>query len=87
MSAADPQSPTLHEVLSLARRSFTLALHGAFGNNDTQGTCLFASWLVRAMVTRWIADARATIRGGDGHKDGGCLDVDGILRGHYSVEI
>jgi len=87
VSTDDPQSPTVPEVLLLARRTFTLALRGAFGNNDTQGTCLFASWLVRAMVTRWIVDARATIRGGDGHQDGGCLDVDGTLRGHYWVEI
>lgn len=87
MSAADPPPPTVPEVLSLARRSFSLALRGALGNNDTQGTCLFASWLVRAMVTRWITGARATIRGGDGHQDGGCRAADGILRGHYWVEI
>ncbi|MEY2161413.1 hypothetical protein [Rhodanobacter sp. FW106-PBR-LB-2-11] len=87
MSAVDPPPPTVPEVLSLARASFSLALRGAFGNNDTMGTCLFASWLVRAMVTRWIADARVTIRGGDGHQDGGCLNVDGILRGHYWAEI
>lgn len=52
---------------------------------ETAGTCLYASFVLR-MALEKFGRCRATIRGGDGGDDGGAVDVHGTLRGHYWVE-
>lgn len=52
---------------------------------QTAGTCLYASFVLRMSLKRF-GGCVASVRGGDGDKDGGAKDVKGTWHGHYWVE-
>lgn len=55
------------------------------GKPKPEGTCLYASYLLRRSLEQF-ADCTAKVRGGNGCGDGGILGCDGVWHGHYWVE-
>jgi len=54
--------------------------------SSTAGTCLHACILVCSCIKAFLPQQQALIRGGDGCGDGGFLDANGVIHGHYWVE-
>lgn len=81
------RNATIGEVEDFVRS--TRALHDqmldASGLEGTAGTCLYASFVLQMTMAKFLGCV-VTIRGGDGRGDGGALDSQGRLRGHYWVE-
>ncbi|MDR9836880.1 MULTISPECIES: hypothetical protein [Herbaspirillum] len=80
-------SPWLAELMKFVRdvhRLHTFLLDKA-ALKRVDGSCLYASLLLQRSLVDFVPGCRARIRGG-GDGDGGCKDLDGVLRGHYWVE-
>ena len=77
----------IEEVAQLVRASIDpgLPIRGD-GKARVTGACLCSSVLTALLLSKF-GSGDATIRGGDGDTDGGALDADGNLRGHYWVEL
>ncbi|WP_126223560.1 hypothetical protein [Burkholderia ambifaria] len=69
-----------------AREIFETTLQIGLGNTSTRGSCLLAAILLRRFVENWESGFDTRIRGGDGVRDGGYVDADGVAHGHYWVE-
>ncbi|ENY6785223.1 MULTISPECIES: hypothetical protein [Providencia] len=77
-----PARPSLTEIAQKAR----IILDGLLAHcnvSSTKGTCLYASLMLAAMLTRGGYPTR--IRGGDGYADGG-LYTSSSQHGHYWCE-
>lgn len=55
------------------------------GLSGTEGTCLYASFLLCMTLTEF-GGCTAQICGGDGQADGGLIGPDGKRHGHYWIE-
>ena len=87
MTTISPPPPAdLLEVLEGIREVYVSGLRQHLGHQQTAGSCLYAAILLQTAVTHWLPHYRATIRGGDGHRQGGVF-VEGQGHGHYWVEI
>jgi len=76
----------LLELAALARRSLEPGLpRNASGHPSSEGACLYAALIVVALLRRF-GRGQAVVRGGR-PKGAGALDVQGIWRGHYWVEV
>lgn len=72
-------NPSVHELASLIRETVLSPLKG-----ESQGACLYASFLFKEALDRFTK-YESVIRGG-GNGDGGIIDASGTLKGHYWVE-
>lgn len=67
------------------RPVYERAVREDVGIASMSGTCLYASILVELAVNKW-SDLVARVRGGDGEGDGGYIDAENKVHGHYWVE-
>lgn len=74
----------LERLTKEARRILDVIRQGI--TTTTSGLCLYGSIIVKELIDRFT-DYAATIRGGDGHENGGYQHTDGTLHGHYWVEV
>jgi hypothetical protein len=75
----------IEEQAAFLRNSFEHILQTSIGTVETAGACLHAAILLSTMLTKF-AGAACRVRGGGPPMDGGILDKDGEIRGHYWVE-
>lgn len=68
------------------RELFESVLASSLGTRETQGSCLYASILLKELMSKFLG-VQATVRGGGGGMDGGFGDVQGLVRGHYWTEV
>lgn len=77
----------IEEAAQLARASIDPGLQiRSDGKARVTGACLCSSILTALLLSK-CGYGDAEIRGGDGATDGGVLDSDGNLRGHYWVDL
>lgn len=74
-------------LLAQLRNLFGHLLISSLGHGATAGSCLYAAFLVRESLANFRPQYTTVVRGGDGNGDGGCVGADGIVRGHYWVEV
>lgn len=74
------------DVVNDWRRLFEQIIQDALKTSDTAGTCLYASLMLVELLNKFM-HAQAIVRGGGPPLDGGVLGPDGVLRGHYWVEL
>jgi len=74
-------------LLAQLRNLFGHLLTSSLGHEATAGSCLYAAFLVRESLVHFRPQYAVILRGGDGEGDGGCVGADGVVRGHYWVEV
>lgn len=72
----------VHEI----RDQFLRILIESIENTDTKGTCGYACYFTKDLLDHFT-DFKTTVRGGDGNGDGGYIDSNGGIQGHYWLEV
>lgn len=81
------QGESIPQLLEQMRDIFLTMLDRSLGITRTAGTCLYAAFLLSESLVHFAPGCRTQVRGGAGGMDGGCRDKDGLLHGHYWVEV
>lgn len=77
----------LQKVIKQSRISLEEILWNGLGTKETKGSCLYACKFTEVLLSNFCKDAVVYYRGGDGLGDGGYRDSNGVMQGHYWLEV
>lgn len=86
VSLLQQEKDQLSEMVTEIRDQFLRILADSLKNTDTKGTCGFACYFLKDLLDHFT-DFKITARGGDGNGDGGYIDSNGNMQGHYWLEV